>query len=986
MTLPGSESATLTPVGTSSMVLPVLATKLRAPRVRTALVQRPRLQALLQRGLDRPLSLISAPAGFGKTSLLGAWRVATGGHDCCLAWVSLDEADNDPVRFWQYAVAAFDSVLPGVGEGAQSLLRSISQSPSGQGGVGWLEAVATALINDLAAVEELQNAVEQTLVLALDDYHTIRNPVIHDSIAFFVEHLPPHVHLVILTRADPPLPLARMRARDQLVEIRASDLRFSADETEAFLNRVMALGLPADAVKSLESRTEGWPAGLLLAALSLQGREEPFRDRFINDFKGTQHHVFAYLVEEVLGRQPAELQAFLLRTSILSYLTAPLCDAILGVDTGDPSRTAAFPAAHPTSSFSQAMLAQLERENLFVVPLDEDRRWYRYHPLFAEALRARLAQAEPDSLSELHRRAAAWYESQGQVPDAVRHFFSTGDLEHVGRLIEATYKRLMMNGEMVTLRAWLDALPRELLRGRPRLALAYAWSLAYSGPHDLQEQALSWVEASLGEEAGDAVGDGGPIGPQNAADRVLRGEMLALRATGASLRWQSKLAIELAQQALWLLWPDDWAEFFQDEPVAPATLEDIWLRAVVLQALGNAHRLDGNVHAAETTYREVLRLTLGDGVLPPFPMMALTASIRLGQVLINRGRLRDTEALYRETLDQVRSHGGELLLFAGEMFIRLGEVLSEQHRLAEAEESIRQGIDLCHRAVNPMPEVAGYLALAGVTWARGAADAARAELGRAEQIVLHGGRDHLMALVAVRRAWLGLVTGEMSGAARWADELPRLRAAREEWPRHIREAEDVLLAGIRLAQGRPAESLALLRAILQDAEAAGRTAIVIEVLALEAMACGALGGAEQARRTLARSLTLAAPEGYVRMFTEKGEAMMRLLSDMTAARCGSAVAGYATALLAEVGGGMLGDSSVPHPVLNAHPLVEPLTAREIEILRLLASGASNGDIAARYVLSVGTVKGHVNHILGKLGVRNRTEAALRARELDLLQT
>ncbi len=443
---------------------------------------------------------------------------------------------------------------------------------------------ATSLINDLAGpFDGTAEEPEPPLVLVLDDYHTIRNQAIHDSVAFFVEHLPSHVHLVILSRADPPLPLARLRVRDQLVELRAADLRFRPDEIEAFLNQVMHLSLPKDAVEGLAARTEGWAAGLHLAAISLQGRDASFRERFIQDFRGTQHHIFGYLVEEVLSRQPPEVQSFLLHTSVLGYLSAPLCDALIHPHPVTPARISDGADERCTGiglRSSQDMLTWLERQNLFIVRLDEERRWYRYHPLFAEAMRARLAEAEPDLLTELHRRAAEWYEANGQMADAVRHALMIGDQERAARLIERGYMRLIIVGQLATLRAWLDALPMDLVRGRPRLALAYCWSIMYAVPYELQEQAIDWGEAALGDAPWDEHAGEEEIAAWSgdAENRAIRGEMLALRAMMLSLRWESRRATECAQQAMYLLWPDRWAEFYQEPQVESVATEEQWLR------------------------------------------------------------------------------------------------------------------------------------------------------------------------------------------------------------------------------------------------------------------------------------------------------------------------------------------------------------------------------------------------------------------------
>jgi len=956
---------------------------------------------LLGRGLERPVSLVSAPAGFGKTSLLAAWRASREGSSCRLAWLTLDEGDNDPVRFWQYTISALDTVLPGIGEGVRSLLRSISQTPAGGMSVGWLEAAATGLINDLAERAADDEPSASPVLLVLDDYHAIRNQAIHDSVAFFIEYLPPYVHLVILSRADPPLPLARLRVRDQLIEIRVADLRFRDDEAEAFLNRVMGLDLPAEAVESLSARTEGWPAGLRLAALSLQGRDAQFRDRFIKDFKGTQHHVFSYLVEEVFNRQPPQVQDFLLRTCILSYLTAPLCDALLdagaeATDAESDLSSASVARGAPATSGSQAMLTRLERENLFLLPLDEERRWYRYHPLFAEALRGRLADAEPGLVPRLHQRAAAWYETHGQVAEAVRHALSTGDWEHVGRLIEATYTRLVIDGEMTTLHAWLDALPAEIIQARPRLALAHAWAMGYSGPNEIQEQMLRWAEVAL-EKTSEPGGSPDPAGGDRKAENDrLRGEILALRATMESLGWESQCAIEYAQEAMWLLWPDSWAEFYQQPQVEPVSQEDLWLRSVILHALGNAYRLDGNVKSAEVTYREALRLTLGDGPqpIPAFPMMALVASFRLGQVLVSQGRLREAARVYRHAMDTVRSLGGELLLFSGEALIRLGEILAEQNRLPEAEDSIREGIELCRRAVNPMAELAGYLTLMRVNWAAGDAASARVELERAEQIVAFSSRAYPAPLVTAQRAWLDLVTGDIAAATCWAEDLSAQRSLEGKDPCIVHEAQDLLSAGVDVARGHFDEAQVILEQILADAGPAGRVGAVIEALAWQALAFEGQEDTEAARSTLMRAMILAEPEGYRRVFVDKGEPMRALIADCrmrNGAPVPAAVRSYLEAVLAAfpARGGIESHTS-GFPKAETHKpqsgLIEPLTARELEILHLITEGASNQDIAARLVLSVGTVKGHINHILGKLRARNRTEAVARARGLGLIET
>lgn len=969
--------------------IPLLATKLRAPRPRAGLLPRPHLFELLLRCLERPVCLVSAPAGFGKTSLLSAW-CASAGDDCRLAWLTLDEGDNDPVRFWHYVVAALAAAQAGLGEGIRALLRSAAQAPAGQASLGWQEAAAAGLINDLDRWAS-QMADAPQLVLTLDDYHNIRNQAIHNAVAFLIDYLPPHAHLVLLTRADPPLPLARLRARDQLVEIRAADLRFRPDECAALLGQVAGLELSAEALASLSARTEGWAAGLRLAALSLQGRDPASQARFVHEFRGTQRHVFAYLIEEVLGRQPPSVQRFLLRTSILNYLTAPLCDEIVN-DTAAPDQgagtgeTTAEPAPNADEARAgcdaAAMLARLERENLFIAPLDEERRWYRYHPLFAEALAARLAEAEGLLVPRLHGRAARWYEGQGMLADAVRHALAAGDHTHVACRLEGAYRRLVMQGELVLLRGWLDALPAELVRSRPRLGLAYAWAAGLAGPCEAQEQALRGVAEALGEPWAPADPDATPMPSQDAEADRLRGELLALRAMTESQQWECRAAVEHAQAAMWLLWPDSWAEFFQEPAPAAVAADEIWLRAVILHALGNAYRWSGNLAAAERTYRETLRLTVAAAPAPSFPMLALTAGLRLGQVLVGRGRLREAERVYRQTLAQA----GDLAPLSGEVWIGLGELLAEQGRLTEAEACIRQGIAHCQRVGQEVGEGLGRLALATVAAALGQADVARGEFERAEQLIAATDRSRLSPLAALRIVGLDLTTGDAAAAGRWADDLLRRRAARVDFPCILRELEDLRLAEARLAQGQPAEAQRILDALLGEAAAAGRDGVVIEALILSAWALQQRGEATRAGQVLARGLALAEPEGYERVFVARGAALADLLGQIGRSAADPRLAAYAGRLLARIPDRQA-TRPADQPSAPAHqPGHEPLTGRELEILGLLAQGASNQEIADRLFLSVGTVKGHINHILGKLAVRNRTEAALWAREWGLIAT
>jgi LuxR family maltose regulon positive regulatory protein len=764
------------------MPIALLATKLYVPLLRPESVPRRRLLDRLEAGMRRKLTLVSAPAGFGKTTLLSEWHASSPGRALSFAWVLLDEQDNDPVRFWSYVLAALEMVRPGIGESARALLHALP--PPGAAAVGdrsrLLQAVLTALINDLVSAQG-SGTPAHPLVLVLDDYHTIHAPAVHDSLAFFLDYLPTGMHVVILTRADPPLPLARLRARDQLLELRAADLRFTAGEVEFFLNRVMALDLSADAVSALDARTEGWAAGLQLAALSLQGLDRQQAQRFIAAFAGTHRLILNYLTEEVLQRQSPEMQTFLMQTSILPYLTASLCDAVMG------------------QSGSQAMLEQLANDNLFTTPLDDEGQWYRYHPLFADTLRSRLQQSSPDLLPVLHRRASTWHQGQGTLVDAVRHALAAADPVCAAQLVEAGYKRLAMRGELVTLHRWLDALPADLLQTRPKLCLAYALALAYTGRRELVEGYLQQAEAALAA-TGEAAG----------ADAV-RGEIAAFRAVFASVNWAGHCSLELSQQALQLL------------PAAGSD-EDLWLRVLTLQALGNCHRFQGQVRQAEESYAEAL--AAARALDSPFLVQAVTN--RLGQNQLLQGRLRQAAQTFEAALQRAEDQGGELIWFSAELHAHLGTIYTEWDDLDQALQHARQGIELSRQAENRLALLEGYLALAGVQAAQGEEEAAGLALDRAQQLALDAGGPYLGPQVAAQRAWLSLACGSSSApdaeVRQWAETwiARRARPADEELPLVLCEFQDLILARFWLRQERLDEALGLLAEIQSAAQEAGR--------------------------------------------------------------------------------------------------------------------------------------------------------------------
>jgi LuxR family maltose regulon positive regulatory protein len=933
------------------MSISLLQTKLHIPALPPSerLVSRPSLLGRLNDGLHPSckLVLISAPAGFGKTTLASEWVTARASQDWAPAWVLLDEQDNDPVRFWSYVISALEMVHADVGTRAAALLRStpIPQAAVSRSQVEQLRAVLAVLINDLAA-KQSTNTPATPAVLVLDDYHTINNHVIHDSLAYLLDYMPDHMHLVILSRADPPLPLARLRARDQLLEIRSMDLRFDVDQVNTFLNDVMQLDLPADATAALDAHTEGWPAGLQLAALSMHGMASEQAQRFIATFSGTDRNVLSFLSEEVLQRQPAEVQTFLQLTSILPYLSAPLCAAVTGKQN------------------SQRILEKLSSDNLFTIRLDKDGRWYRYHPLFSEALRARLEQTQPDLLPILHRRAADWHERQGALTDAIYHALAGGDDFNAARLVEGAYKRQLMRGELVTLRGWLDALPGDLVRSRPRLCLATALAWSYSGRYQEIEAYLQAAEAAL-------------LGDTTDSSALERGEIAAVRAVQASLRWETNEALTLSEQALRLLPPSQAGE-------------DLWLQVVIHQAQGNAHRLRGELRQATGAYTAALNAA--EALDSPFLELAVTN--RLGQVGLAQGRLRQAAAAFQDVLRQVTDQGGELLWFAGELLANLGEIYREWNDLTTALQHVERGLALSQQAGNQLGRLAGHEVLAGILVARGDHEAAWLELETAERLAVGRGAPHLRRQSAATKAWLSLIQpGSVvpEEIAAWADECSShlSRPSAVDGLPMLNAFERLALARLRLVQRQPETVLRLSSEVQAAAEPEGWIGTLLRALVLRALALQMLDDRQIARETVGRALSLGAPERYTRLFLDEGAAMQALLADWHRHQTTlphpehAGLLRYADRLLAAFGDDapQEGATAVDQP-LDA----EKLTPRELVILRLMAVGASNQEIAERLVVTEGTVKGHIHHILGKLEARNRTEAVARARALGLLNT
>ncbi len=891
---------------------PLVSSKLRPSQSRPKLVARPRLVKRLSPEAGRRLTLVSAPAGFGKTTLLGKWAKDRTDKGRTVAWLSLDEDDNDPARFLSYVVAAVGRGTgeEGFGEGVLGALGS-PEPPR-------IEALAGALVNEVAGLPG-------GLDLVIDDYHLIDSAGVHRIVATLLGRLPEGAHLVVSSRVDPPLPLARLRALGQMVRFGASELAFTLEEAVAFLRGVMELELSRDDVARLEGRTEGWIVGLQLAALSMRDRED--LPGFVESFSGTHRDVLDFLAEEVLSRQPERVRDFLLVTSVLNGLTGPLCDALTGRSDG------------------QATLETLERENLFVVALDDERRWYRYHHLFADFLRGRLGHENPELTGELHLRASAWYEEHGHLAEAIGHALSAPDHGLAVRLIGEGSRLAWSRGEVPTVLRWLEALPAEAKRRRPRLNLQQAMALALTGRLDDAESLLDEIERRI-----EATGE----------DRAfLSGFASAVRSWCARLRGDAPRAAELARRALSLL-PE----------------EEGGLRAFAAVVLGDTLWTTGDLASAG----EALAQATGIGRSAGHVYSTLSAMTLQVRVQAERGRLREADETLRQARRYVEEEGIELLPAAGAVHIMMGALHYERDDLGGAERALERGIGMAERTGNVTDLVWGYVTLSRARRARGDEAGALEVARKADRVA----RDYGAGLeIAIAAAWmmrLCLMHEDLAEAA----DLDRRLAANAEG---AADAAGVLgrMASARLlhAQGRYREALRLLDESHEAAEANGRVRDLTEISSLRALALWASNERGRAADTMAEALALAAPEGYVRTFVDEGQPMFALLSEVLETRrrerSGPPVpAHYLRRLLAAL------ERDAKSTKSAAAGLPEPLTGREMEVLRLLASGKSNRRISSELFISVGTVKTHVIHLYRKLGANSRTQAVARARDLDLI--
>lgn len=904
------------PAGSGTRGIPLLDTKLHVPGPRPAIVPRPRLVERLRRGeAGRRLTLVSAPAGFGKTTLLAEW-LSAGPATCPAAgWLSLDAGDNDPAVFWNYLVAALRTARPDAGGRVLSLLRAAQPPPD--------EGIVAALINEASAFVE-------DVVLILDDFHLIENPAIHDGISFLLDHLPRRLHLVLASRSDPPLPLARLRARGELTELRAADLRFTPEEASAFLRRVAGAGLTSGDVEALERRTEGWAAGLQLAALSIEGREDA--RGFVTHFSGDNRYVADYLVEEVLQRQPECVRAFLLGTSILDRLSGPLCGAVTGVEDG------------------KALLRELERRNLFVVPLDDRREWYRYHHLFAEVLQARLVEERPDEIPDLHRRASEWHERHGSLADAVRHALAAGEVERSARLIEQAWPMMDRTHQSATWLGWARALPDSRVRASPVLSAGYAWALLNAGAMEEAETRLRDAERVLGEPTGDSL-------PRHLRD--LSASITTARAYLAQAIGDLPGTIRHAWRALDLLAADDHLA-----------------RGPAAALMGLAYWAAGDLEEAHETFGAGMASLRAAGD----PLSAIGGSFILAEIRAAQGRLRESVRTYEHLLQLAAEHSPDPFPGVADLYLGLADLHRERGDPEGAARLLESAREAYAQVGHPGSGHRWHVAAARLALSRGDREAALRLLDEAESMHVRDPLPEVRPAGALRaRIWIA--AGMLEEAAGWA-RMRGLSATDE--PGYLREYEHLTLARLLVAlpstagQTEPADdALALLDRLAGEAEAGGRMGSLIEILILQAIAHQARGSTARALDGLERALALAEPEGYIRIFADEGEPMRRLLRRGAAAGIGGA---YARTLLAAL--------EAPGPAQMGAPpptgLDRPLTGREIEILRLIAAGMRNQEIADQLAIRPATVKRHIANTYGKLEVGHRTAAVARATELGLL--
>jgi LuxR family maltose regulon positive regulatory protein len=926
--------------------IPILATKLYIPPPRLDVVPRPRLIERLSESLQpnqgsgRKLILISAPAGFGKTTLVSEWAASCKQP---VAWLSLDEGDDDPARFLAYFVAALQTIEPNIGAVMLGALQN-PQLPS-------IELLLTTLLNEIAATPD-------NFIFVLDDYHAIDSQPVDNALTFLLKHLPPQMHLVISTREDPHLPLARLRARGQLTELRAADLRFTPAEAADFLNRMMGLNLRDADIAALEARTEGWIAGLQMAALSMQGREDIAS--FIQAFTGSHHFVLDYLLEEVLHQQSESIQTFLLRTSILTRLCGPLCDAVL----------------HDKAGSGQETLEYLERANLFIVPLDNERRWYRYHHLFIDILRQRLKQKlSPAEIAEYHLRASLWYEKNGDEAEAFQHAFAAGDYGRAAGLAELAWQSMNSTFQSAVWLDWAMKLPTDVVRVRPVLSTQMGQAFMDAGEPEASEARLRDAERCLNGSSGEiVVVDETQLGPLPAVIAMTRAYNAQVQGDLASTVKYAELALQLIPES------------------------DMFRRAQATITLEVTHWTRGDLESARSALGDWMNSMHKAGNF----VFVVASAFAMADILVEQGRLREAIHTYQQALRLAAEHGPEARHITAHHSLGLAMLYYEMGEDAAADEHLQKAREMGEQTTLVDWSYRWHLAQARLNESRGKLEAALVLLDEAGQVYVKTPIPDTRPIEALK-AKVYLKQDRLAKAQDWA--RGRGLSADDEIS-YLGEFEHLTLARVLLAeyqsrQGRRSflQAIGLLERLLKAAEAQGRTGSVIEILAVQALAHQVQGNHPLALASLERALTLAEPEGYVRLFVDEGEPMRLLLLDFRSwiekppGGRSHSLQNYVEKLLSA-----FDRPAVKQPIASREKpeliepevrtakdvLVEPLSERELEVLRLVAQGLTNNEISQRLVLALSTVKGHNLRIFGKLQARNRSEAVARARKLGLL--
>ncbi len=885
----------------------LLQTKVHIPPVAERTVMRSRLVQALESGLPGcRLVLVAAPAGYGKTTLLSQWAR---GSQYPVAWVSLSEEDNDLSRFLRYLFRAWEQIQPAIQESALGVML--------EGSMPEIQPVLAAFIN-------LADEMPGHTTVVLDDYHVVEDPSIHQALTYLLDHLPQSLHIVLSTRSDPPLPLARYRARAQMLELKAGELKFWLEEIEDFFNNLEQLDLRRDELEVLHEKTEGWAAGLRLVRLTY-GRSHHSAEQ--PALTGKQRFIADYLSQEVLAGLPEDLQRFLLETSILSQLTARLCETVTGVEDG------------------QRLLERLERENLFIVPLDNSREWFRYHRLFADYLQEELTRRQPSQIAELHRRAAGWHLEQDLPEQAYQHALAAGDLDLVALVLERYTNAKLLAGELSVLKRWIDALPPDWSSAYPELGLARAGYLAYSGAFEASLQVIDQVEKSL-------------TPPENDNTRRQLARVKAIRCFMACTGNDLTMAVTYAGQAL------------QDLPD-----EDLGFRPGIYAALGDTYRQKGLWEDARQSYLKALEFTNSPAIrVGSGHLYGALADLELRQ-----GRLRSAAGFWEKALASIQDRGnwGRIPLpVTGWIYTRMAELFYEWNELEKASDYLSRGLERAELGGDVRTQIAAYILSARMSLARGEVEAAAGYLEQARPLIERAPFPEWSANYDRCQLDLWMAENRLRTAVDWVDEVmesgdmesrPEMEELEPGIARVLIEKGD--LGSIERAQR-------LLERLLTRVEGQGRAGLLIETLAVEAVARWRLGDVGGALSSLEGSLRIAKPEGYLRRYVDLGLPMGRLLQE---AKARGVMGEYVTKLLEAFGG----DLSEPASTLQALP--EPLTPREQEILERLAAGLTNREIAGQFVISPETVKKHVASISGKLGTSNRTEAVARARELGLLQ-